>query len=49
MALILLGALFLYNSILVWPLNHLSAPVCHLQIWMLSFGFTLMFGYDIDA
>jgi ABC-type branched-subunit amino acid transport system substrate-binding protein len=40
----LIGSMFIYASIITWGLSAVSAATCYLQSWLLSFGWTIMFG-----
>jgi hypothetical protein len=40
----LIGSMFLYASIFTWTLSNVTAASCYIQSWILSFGWTIMFG-----
>lgn len=40
----LVGSILLYSSLFTWTLTNVTAAGCYLQSWLLSFGFTTMFG-----
>lgn len=43
----LVGSILLYSSLFTWTLTNVTAAGCYLQSWLLSFGFTIMFGYVV--
>eukprot|EP00029_Vermamoeba_vermiformis_P003667 TRINITY_DN14207_c0_g1_i1.p1 TRINITY_DN14207_c0_g1~~TRINITY_DN14207_c0_g1_i1.p1 ORF type:complete len:770 (-),score=68.29 TRINITY_DN14207_c0_g1_i1:85-2394(-) len=40
----LVGSILLYSSLFTWTVTNVTAAGCYLQSWLLSFGFTIMFG-----
>jgi len=41
---ILLGSIFVYLSVLLWPYHQLTTIGCHLRVWFINIGFVLVFG-----
>lgn len=40
----LIGSMFLYSSIFTWSLSNVTSEACYIQSWLLSLGWTIMFG-----
>eukprot|EP01123_Difflugia_compressa_P000448 TRINITY_DN10527_c0_g1_i1.p1 TRINITY_DN10527_c0_g1~~TRINITY_DN10527_c0_g1_i1.p1 ORF type:complete len:633 (+),score=80.52 TRINITY_DN10527_c0_g1_i1:283-1899(+) len=43
LSIMLIGSVLMYSTVPVWML-YADAGSCHLRVWFLSFGFTLLFG-----
>lgn len=42
--LVIVGTILAYSSLIVWMPNLVSTTTCNLRVWLLPFGFTLIFG-----